>query len=47
LFRVKKHLMSLIPENTEYEEHVCPECNNKLIYTEGCISCKSCGYSKC
>lgn len=25
----------------------CPECGADLIYTAGCISCSSCGYSKC
>ena len=25
----------------------CPECGDNLIYTAGCISCASCGYSKC
>jgi len=25
----------------------CPLCNEKLTHTDGCISCPSCGYSKC
>ena len=27
----------------------CPDCNNELIYQEGCIKCrnKACGYEKC
>jgi ribonucleoside-diphosphate reductase alpha chain len=25
----------------------CPECHEKLTFQEGCLSCKSCGYSKC
>lgn len=25
----------------------CPECNSQLQMKEGCISCQSCGYSKC
>jgi ribonucleoside-diphosphate reductase alpha chain len=25
----------------------CPECGEALIYKEGCLSCASCGYSKC
>lgn len=25
----------------------CPECNEKLIFTSGCMQCNSCGYSKC
>ena len=23
------------------------ECGNQLVYQEGCLTCKSCGYSKC
>jgi ribonucleoside-diphosphate reductase alpha chain len=25
----------------------CPECQSKLVYQDGCITCLSCGYSKC
>lgn len=25
----------------------CPECGGKLVFEEGCETCKSCGYSKC
>ena len=25
----------------------CPECGEELIFEGGCITCKSCGYSKC
>ncbi|MBD3185091.1 vitamin B12-dependent ribonucleotide reductase [Candidatus Poribacteria bacterium] len=25
----------------------CPECGNMLEYSEGCVICKLCGYSKC
>ncbi|PIR98183.1 MAG: ribonucleoside-diphosphate reductase, adenosylcobalamin-dependent [Candidatus Colwellbacteria bacterium CG10_big_fil_rev_8_21_14_0_10_42_22] len=25
----------------------CPECGSELIMAEGCIECKSCGYSRC
>jgi ribonucleoside-diphosphate reductase alpha chain len=25
----------------------CPDCGGMLTYEEGCISCKSCGYSEC
>lgn len=25
----------------------CPECGNKLSFRDGCITCFSCGYSKC
>ena len=25
----------------------CPECDEPLVFEEGCLACKSCGYSKC
>lgn len=25
----------------------CPECGEQMVYEGGCITCKSCGYSKC
>ncbi len=25
----------------------CPECGEMLEFAEGCVVCKSCGYSKC
>ena len=28
-------------------KEVCPECGSKLIRSGGCISCSSCGWSKC
>ncbi len=25
----------------------CPECGKQLVYEEGCVKCRSCGYSEC
>lgn len=37
-------LSKYLPKDTG---EVCPECGEKLIRTGGCLSCPSCGYSKC
>jgi len=26
---------------------ICPECGESLVFQDGCITCKSCGFSKC
>ncbi len=46
---VERALKKFIPDGTKAAEHTCPKCNdaNGLIYQEGCLVCKSCGYSKC
>lgn len=38
-----------IPDGTKVKSSKCPECGdpNGLIFAEGCISCKSCPFSKC
>jgi len=38
-----------IKDGEEVTGSSCPNCNNsnQLVYAEGCISCKSCGWSKC
>lgn len=25
----------------------CPDCGSKLVFEEGCLACKNCGYSRC
>lgn len=38
-----------IKDGTTASEKICPTCKseNSLVYQEGCISCKSCSFSKC
>jgi ribonucleoside-diphosphate reductase alpha chain len=42
-------LKRFIPDGTLAVQQECPECKEEdgLIYKEGCLSCKHCGYSKC
>jgi len=46
---VIRALKNFIPDGTVAPEAKCPECNatGGLIYKEGCLFCKDCGYSKC
>ncbi len=45
---VIRALKKFIPDGTKVKE-ACPKCNAEgtLSYKEGCLSCTSCGYSKC
>lgn len=46
---VARALKTFIPDGTVAADKKCPECNDNegLIYEEGCLKCKSCGYAKC
>ena len=45
---ISRVLKGYIKDGTKSSEKGCPECGNpELVYQEGCLSCKSCGYSKC
>ncbi len=46
---IVRSLKKYIPDGTKSEKNKCPECgaNEGLIYKEGCLTCKHCGYSKC
>ena len=46
---VARALKSYIPDGTTPQDKKCPICGDPdgLVYEEGCLVCKSCGYSKC
>ncbi len=46
---VVRSLKKYIPDGTKAGKNNCPECgvDDGLIYKEGCLTCKHCGYSKC
>lgn len=46
---VIRSLKAFIPDGTIASEAECPECadHNGLIFKEGCLICKSCGFSEC
>jgi ribonucleoside-diphosphate reductase alpha chain len=46
---VVRSLKRYIPDGTKAQKNKCPECgaNDGLIYKEGCLTCKHCGFSKC
>lgn len=46
---VARALKMFIPDGTVAGDKSCSECgdNEGLIYEEGCLKCKSCGYTKC
>lgn len=49
LFQIKKYLMTWIKEGEKVDNGSCPECGatESFVYSEGCIKCSQCGYSKC
>lgn len=34
-------------QSSTYESETCPECGSVLSYESGCMTCRSCGWSKC
>jgi ribonucleoside-diphosphate reductase alpha chain len=46
---VARALKKYIPDGTKAKGNICPKCGNSenLVYQEGCLVCKNCGYSKC
>lgn len=46
---VNRALKSFIPNGTRAKDHLCPQCGDEqgLLFEEGCLKCKSCGYTTC
>ncbi len=46
---VVRALKKYIPDGTSLPGNTCPECGDQkgLVYQDGCLICKACGYSKC
>jgi ribonucleoside-diphosphate reductase alpha chain len=45
---VVRSLKRYIPDGTKATGTKCPECGEEsVIYQDGCLTCQSCGYSKC
>ncbi len=44
---VERALKKYIQDGTQVEGQKCPNCGEPLIYEEGCMHCRSCGYSRC
>lgn len=43
---VERALKKYIPDGADTGQK-CPYCGEKLTFTEGCMKCNNCGYSKC
>ena len=44
---VERALKKYIQDGTVVQGQVCPNCGNVLIFEEGCMHCRECGYSRC
>lgn len=46
---VARALKKYVTDGATMKDHACPSCEDPkgLVFEEGCIVCKSCGYSKC
>lgn len=47
LFQIRKFLSQYIRDGETYEAEKCTECGGTLVFSEGCLCCRDCGYSKC
>lgn len=44
---VERALKKYIQDGTVVQGQVCPNCGSPLIFEEGCMHCRECGYSRC
>ncbi len=46
---VARALKMFIPNGTKSKDHQCNNCGDEegLVYEEGCLKCKSCGFTTC
>ena len=44
---VERALKKYIQDGTVVQGQSCPNCGNALIFEEGCMHCRECGYSRC
>ena len=44
---VERALKKYIQDGTKVEGQVCPNCGEPLVFEEGCMHCRNCGYSRC
>ena len=44
---ISRVLKKYIPDNTKIHGETCQKCGGELVRAEGCILCKSCGFSRC
>lgn len=48
-FHIKRLLKQYIKDGTEVKgkNHKCPKCGGAMIFNEGCILCRDCGWARC